>query len=783
MAAPKDGEASKPVSAWQQQPQQPDARGGSRSGAGSGTRSSRGGGAAGRGRGSSRPSSGRPKPAGSGGAAGHPSARAVPPGGAAELEIPSAEDFGADFGGEYERAPALQQLQQASVNPGGYQHHAQQEQQQSHDRFACLPGPHGNGTAHANGFGPQANGAANGEALEQRLANIKAEIGRLSALESEYQRRIDEQSELREAKEALMEKEAQIAELTEERTSFRTSAESERRSLLSQLQEKDREIEDLRQQIQEKDELLRQRDVLLAEHGKQQTERDSNVAAAMDKLSVQEQTWGRKEEEMRKEMAAMDSKFKEREAELINAINEWQRALHAKEEALWHMQGLHTSMERHFHSQINVLAAQKHAAEAELQQLKGGAPGVIPASGPEMLPPGMGPLPPPVSVPLPPGAQTPFLPPATAAGPDLADPQAAPPGLGGAGGAAPVGSQAKPPPHQVEEKAAADSSSAAHWIQSLMTGTANLQATANWAKPTNEEAQRAHHPSLDPRVPAPGHHPTSTPAPPEDCDAMARHPANRLLTDNELMRLVSKAVPEGAEAARRWGSEEDMELENLLEPFNWADHYGPQHGSIIDFLSSNPDVFTVLPDGSVYRHPAASQAAVHPLPPQELTVPTPASAALPVFGTFGVSPAAGGGAVQPVGTPATALMAPMATVVVTPMPSGTAVNQSGSQAPKHPSSASSSSSAATAAPPKGGTRVSASSTPKQEQGGAHGHPESRSRSRRGGGGGGYGDRGHRAPKGENSTSGVGGSSSRPGGGHGGPRQGGQKGSSAPKPSR
>lgn len=56
-------------------------------------------------------------------------------------------------------------------------------------------------------------------------------------------------------------------------------------------------------------------------------------------------------------------------------LNEWQRAVRGKEEAIWHVQAMHSaeknSMEAHFLNQINILLTEKHALAEELQQLKG----------------------------------------------------------------------------------------------------------------------------------------------------------------------------------------------------------------------------------------------------------------------------------------------------------------------------------------------------------------------------------------------------------------------------
>ena len=109
-------------------------------------------------------------------------------------------------------------------------------------------------------------------------------------VESELQRHVDERSENCRLKEELAEKAAQIAELTEERSSFKASVESERRvcaahrvhsskgtqvalaldrvcahhppaaqSLVAQVQEKELEIERLHNQLWGKEEAIRER--------------------------------------------------------------------------------------------------------------------------------------------------------------------------------------------------------------------------------------------------------------------------------------------------------------------------------------------------------------------------------------------------------------------------------------------------------------------------------------------------------------------------------------------
>eukprot|EP00873_Tetraselmis_striata_P027215 jgi/Tetstr1/447479/TSEL_034860.t1 len=615
-------------------------------------------------------------------------------GGPAQLapEPVTVADFGAAFGGEYERALAVPAAGSPQRSRYGLdQQHAEQQGGggggPAQPRAASDPPPLSNGNGNGGAFSsPATHRPAPGGSVEERLTSVKAELARLAAIEADLQRQVDEESEVIKLKAESASAALEIADLKEERASLLANAESERRSFVAQLQEKGAELERLKREAWGKDEAIRERDVQLMEQTKKQVDTDTNMAAAMDKISSAQALLSSREEEMEKVAAAKESEYKAREAELLSAITEWQRMVHSKEEAIWHMQAVHASeksnMEAHFLHQINHILAEKRAQAEELAALKGGAPaGEV----------GNTSTPPPVAI-------------ATTAAPQMVPPQpggsGAPPGQGG------------------------NSGGGLHWIESLMNGTAHKAAAAGshphansagglagWQQPQGKEEGQAHHPSLDPRVPRPntGHaHHGGGPA------------AVRLLTDPELTGLLKKVVPLGKESARPWSGEDEMAFEALLAPFNWADHYGPQHGSVMDFLLSNSDEFQMLPDGSVFAFPKKLQ---------------------PVFGT--ISPA---GIPSPVGTPAAAAHAsrvpapapapagrPSAgAVIVTPMPSMPPMPAASTEAPAAPAPD------AGGAPPRRPNKVIQTVAAPTKGGGrggeGKGRPESRGRPRRGGGG-------------------------------------------------
>jgi hypothetical protein len=116
------------------------------------------------------------------------------------------------------------------------------------------------------------------------------------------------------------------------------------------------------------------RDVKLMEVSKKQSDSDSNMAAAMEEINSAQARLNSREEEMEKAAADKEGEYKAREAELLSAINEWQRMVHSKEEAIWHMQAVHASeksnIEAHYMHQINRILAEKHALAEEVTQLK-----------------------------------------------------------------------------------------------------------------------------------------------------------------------------------------------------------------------------------------------------------------------------------------------------------------------------------------------------------------------------------------------------------------------------
>jgi len=651
-------------------------------------------------------------------------------------EAVTAADFGANFGGEYELAAAQMPMSEGqgpqhsrygldrTENSPQRQQQQQQGTAQSGSSRSDLAAASTNGGAQWGSVAGSAplqqqqqhslasiSAPSSSQGVEEHLLSVRAEMGRLAAVEADLQRRLDEQSEAIKLKAEVAAHLAEIADLKEERASLRANSESERRSFVAQLQEKDAELERLKREAWGKDEAIRERDVKLMEVSKKQSDSDSNMAAAMEEINSAQARLNSREEEMEKAAADKEGEYKAREAELLSAINEWQRMVHSKEEAIWHMQAVHASeksnIEAHYMHQINRILAEKHALAEEVTQLKGGSSegATVRTSTPPMGMPVM--MPPVTGAPMP-------------------------------GPHAPVQPEQQQPQQQQQQEGGLN------WIESLMNGSAHKQQQqqqqpATSHPPANawgKEEGHAHHPSLDPRVPRPntGHHSGFMP---NQASSLGDGNATvRLLTDHELVALMKRLVPQGPEAARPWSTEDEMNFEDMLAPFNWADHYGPQHGSVMDFLLSNQDVFGMLPDGCVYSH--------HPIPAANPVIPPPFPKKVqPVFGT--VSP---GGIPSPVGTPAARAASAagpggsgrLATsaVVVTPMPSITNTNASAEGRSSAPNASNSSSGPKTVihtvvtSGQHGGARSQGGSGKPRAEGESKGRPDSRSRSRRGG---------------------------------------------------
>eukprot|EP01025_Chloroclados_australasicus_P065618 TRINITY_DN893_c0_g3_i1.p1 TRINITY_DN893_c0_g3~~TRINITY_DN893_c0_g3_i1.p1 ORF type:complete len:580 (+),score=123.72 TRINITY_DN893_c0_g3_i1:166-1905(+) len=114
----------------------------------------------------------------------------------------------------------------------------------------------------------------------------------------------------------------------------------------------------------------------------------------------------------------------------------------------------------------------------------------------------------------------------------------------------------------------------------------------------------------------------------------------KLLSDKELLNIFAIIINEGRANAKPWTQNEELMLDNFLQPFKWSENYAGKYGTMVDFIRQHNAVFKEREeDGWVYRQEGV--LSQFNLPPQPNILPPGMMPPLPPHG-FPMASSGGG---------------------------------------------------------------------------------------------------------------------------------------------
>ncbi|CAL8466781.1 g6317 [Coccomyxa elongata] len=421
--------------------------------------------------------------------------------------------------------------------------------------------------------------------LQQYLADLAGEVGRLTKVQDVVSAILQDRSEVKRLGEELQQEKERARAAEELHRSRLFQAESNCKAEAAkarQLQEEVMELQERERNMQhalsEAQRHVQERESVLAQWKVERQAADADAKAAAEAAAC------RHEDELRAaqaEISALRQSAAERKpadekrhAEMLAAIERWRVLVSEKEEEVrslqqqmghlqsqaWHYQSEIQQMDAHYRHELDSLVAANAAADAELLKLRKEA--AAPAQ-PQRL-----------SLPGPPQPALSMFPPATAL-------------------------------------------PAAH-----VEGGTNLTPPTSRSAPTKgikngsmvDATQRSVAPELHQIMNGRTVHAAPNNAP-------------ELFSEQQLVDALLEIVPRGEAHAKKFSHTDYQRLEAALGGRRWDHLYQPKYGSVPDFMRTHPEAFYQTPNGAFYRPDAPARLPAVQASSSQHMGASPASAA------------------------------------------------------------------------------------------------------------------------------------------------------------